>query len=156
MTRFVIAVVVDAVKRQAWRAFAHVGEEVAKIIPPRADFDAAPTPIGVVFKPGVGAALTRAGPAFVSWRHFSIYAMPVLEVPRLDEFQVITTAGACSAPPKAIAGGDDLIAAIADTAPVGATLAGVHKFKHDKSPKTLTSEVFQRHGISSSCHPRLV
>ena|SRR5215467_15713105 len=62
---FVVAVIVDALKRVVVWSWSHVGVKVFELLPALADFDAASTIVFVAWVVGVLAALPHAAPGFV-------------------------------------------------------------------------------------------
>ena len=72
---FVVPVVIDAVKRQAGRGFAHICEEVFEDQPTFADGDAAASPIFKAMMSGIEASLFHRSPAAVNARLFGVVSV---------------------------------------------------------------------------------
>lgn len=99
IARLVIASTINAIKRAADRAFAHVGKKISEISPTLSDANASATITAVVLILSVVAAPHHTGPLLVSEalpRSCSV-TMSEVNASGVTEFTLITTARNCIA-----------------------------------------------------------
>jgi len=135
VARFVIAVVVDAVNRQSWRAIAHVVAEVFKARPPFADGDPAATVERKVNSVRIQAAFFHCYPGSICRRRDAAVLSGALAL------QAATT---CSiARGQATARHECFGAALAQASPHNAStaIAMFRRFDNSQVPKNMPGQV---------------
>ena len=95
--RLIVPIVVDAFKRQSFRLWPHVGQEILKSVfstPTVADRDAASAIVLESFIVGIVTALNRTTPRNIFRRNFTVACVTVLEKPFSRKFFSQTSARA--------------------------------------------------------------
>lgn len=115
IARFIVAFVVDAIKRAVYRPSTHIAEKVLKFFPSGANSDSAPAitlPRVVVL---IRATLNHMLPRYVGWGAFVSSIVAVLRM----QFGIAAPTAHCNAPSELIDSSDNsCIAAIAIAFPI--------------------------------------
>jgi hypothetical protein len=148
VTRFVIAVVIDAIKRQPWRGTAHIRKEVFKAIQPSLANHNATTAIVLIRRAiRIEAALSHTMPALVFTRSFLVSSarmrLTMGEVRLCSPLTLQTTTRLRMAVAQIAAKYRDYFPALATTFPHRfAAMVTAEISENQQSTKALSSNIF--------------
>ena len=155
VARLIVAVVVDAANRSAFRSFSHIGKKVFKEIPPFANRNSPASISKKLVIVRICGSLKHVQPASICSGGYSSRTMAVNEEPFPCRFPVETSTGVSSSSLQAGVRGNFLIAAFAKTEAIifdGSRFASLRRSfcDHFKSSKRLADEGYSsRHRIGS-------
>lgn len=150
ISRFVIAVIINAINRKPFGPNSHINKKVSEIRPSLTNCNPASAVIGVAWIERIKASLENAFPRSVSWTVIGTRGMTVFRTESNYSFDFEATAGLNFFRPQIIVASDDSGSACAFTNRAEFSVSDRTIRDNFKSSKCFTDQRdFSRHGIGS-------
>lgn len=135
---FVISVIVDAVKRQFWWAFSHVGKKIDKVAPTITKCDSTSAVIGEFGDLRIKASSFHVRPNSIGFCNSGFMGWSVAMARLRKPFALKASATGCVAARQVVANGNNFGIAVAKTDEAFVFCLGMRKSDYSQATKTLS------------------